>query len=95
METIMGAILNQPGLNPEFKKVVEGPVYYETLPETATTVRDEIDQILREYMPHNLFQDHPDLTDHMVDELEHLVNREVLDKADQIVRRLQKHIGGE
>lgn len=94
MGTIMEEILKQPGLNPAFKKVAEGPIYYETLSETVNSVRGEIEQIIQEHVPNHVLQDYPELIGDMVDELERLVNREVLDKADQIVRRLQKHVGG-
>lgn len=62
------------------KQTLTPPTYHETLPYTATSpVRDEIERIV------------PQATAEQVDALEQLVNHEVLDKADRIVRRLQKY----
>ncbi len=81
METIMQAILDQPNLDPKFKPTA--PLYYETLPaRVKNPVRDEIERIV------------PMATLQQTDALERLVDRITLDRANEIVGRLQKHKEG-
>ncbi len=93
MTDIFQALLDQPNIDPRFKAAIgiePSPIYYETLPAPVKNpVRDEIERIVCEHIPFKILDEYP--TEDMVTELERLVNREVLDKADRIVRRLQEH----
>lgn len=86
MIDILSAISEQPNLDPKFKQIV-APTYYETLP-IADYLGDPIGAEL------NATLDEPLARAAMVEALKRIVNREVLDKADRIVRRLQEHTEG-